>query len=88
MTTPSHDEPPRKIPTPPLLVIPATQMGVQATTNFEGTPMVMLQLSNPVAHCNFPMDLEQAQAHADAVSRAILEARGFHVPSPSELLRS
>jgi hypothetical protein len=79
MDTPSH-ETPHPLPTPPLIVVPATTMGVQPTQNYEGTPIVMMQLTNAVVHCNFPMDLDQARSHVEDVQRAILEAQSFQVP--------
>ena len=78
---PETAEGPLPLPTPPLIVVPATTMGVQATRNFEGTPMVMMQLTNAVVHCNFPMDLDQARRHVEDVQRAILEAGGIASPS-------
>ena len=68
------------LPTPPLMVVPATQMGVSGTRNFQGDPVVMLELSNAVVHANFPMDLAQARQHAQDVQKAILEAEGLTVP--------
>ena len=68
------------LPTPPLMGVPATAMGVAGTRNFRGDPVVMLELSNAVVHANFPMDLAQARQHVGDVQKAILEAEGLEVP--------
>jgi hypothetical protein len=56
-------------------------IGVQGMRNVQGTPVVMVQLTNAIATCNFPMDLDQARQHADNVTRAILEAQSVEVPN-------
>lgn len=67
-------------PVAPLLVIPAMAIGVQGMRNVQGTPVVMVQLTNAIATTNFPMDLDQARQHIDNMTRAILEAQAMEVP--------
>lgn len=72
------------VPLAPLVVVPATALGVQGCRQADGTPAVMLQLSNAVVMANFPMDLEQARQHVSDVQRAILEAEAVVTP-PAKL---
>ena len=74
------------VPAPPLLMVPATAMGVQPINAPDGSPMVIVQLSNAVATANFPMTLEQAAEHVENVKAAIAQANGLELP-PRGLVR-
>lgn len=68
-----------RIPVAPLLVVPATSLGVQGLSRplEDGTaePGVMIQLANAVVTCQMPLDIAQARQLVDDVQRAIIEAQ-------------
>jgi hypothetical protein len=70
----------------PFLIIPAHRLGVQGGMGPTGTRQVVIRLTNPVAQCTFPMDLEQAREHVENVQRAILEAQGTELPPAQRLV--
>lgn len=69
----------------PLLIVPATQLTVQAIPDFPPPGAVVVRLSNAVAACQMVLDADQAHALMDNIQRALLECRSVHVAGADEL---
>jgi hypothetical protein len=71
---------PEQVPQlPPMLIVPATGLNIQGDGS-RGVPIVRLTLVNPIAHCTFALDEEQAKQHIDNVRSALLEAKRIVIP--------